>query len=44
MSKINKKDTRMMSINMNTQFIDIALVSFSLSVDMFCFLFYYLLC
>ena len=30
MSKINKKDTRMMCIDMNTKLVDVALLSFFL--------------
>ena len=39
-SKLTKKDTRTMSIVMNTQLIEVALVSFILTLDIFCFLFY----
>ena len=42
--KLTKKDNRTTSIDMNTQLIDVALVSFSLTLDIFCFLFSCFLC
>ena len=35
MSKINKKDTRMTSVDMNTQLVDVALVNFFLTLNIF---------
>ena len=42
--KLTKKDTRTTLIDINTQLVDIALVSFFLNVDIFYLLFYCFLC
>ena len=43
--KLTKKDTRTMSIDMNTQLVDVSLVSFFLTLNiLFSFLFYCFLC
>ena len=39
-SKINRKDTKMVSIDMNTKLVDVALVSFDLTLNIFCLFFY----
>ena len=42
--KLTKKDTRTTSIDMNKPLVHVVLVSFFLTLNIFCFLFYCLLC